>query len=152
MTASDPHPKKRVAVLDTEMSYVDVGEGEPIVFLHGNPTTRKCIAPSFHLPTSKSCSSASEFVSGYFENMCRRMDTHWFGVLSARAGDAPDVELPAAERAILIEAIAAKLDAEYVFPEVAKEMGDAIRTRAARGLYISVAGGELLAEKLTADL
>ena len=31
MTASDPHPRKRVAVVDTEMSYVDVGEGEPIV-------------------------------------------------------------------------------------------------------------------------
>ena len=39
MRASDPHPRKRVAVLDTEMSYVDVGEGEPIVFLHGNPTS-----------------------------------------------------------------------------------------------------------------
>ena len=37
MTASDPHPRKRVAVLYTEMSYVDVGE--PIVFLHGNPTS-----------------------------------------------------------------------------------------------------------------
>jgi hypothetical protein len=36
VAASDPHPRKRVAVLDTEMSYVDVGEGEPIVFLHGN--------------------------------------------------------------------------------------------------------------------
>jgi len=39
MTASDPHRRKRVAVLDTEMSYVDVGEGEPMVFLHGNPTS-----------------------------------------------------------------------------------------------------------------
>jgi haloalkane dehalogenase len=39
MTASDPHPRKRVKVLDTEMSYVDVGEGDPIVFLHGNPTS-----------------------------------------------------------------------------------------------------------------
>ena len=39
MTASDPHPRKRVAVLDTEMSYIDVGEGDPIVFLHGNPTS-----------------------------------------------------------------------------------------------------------------
>jgi haloalkane dehalogenase len=39
MTASDPHPRKRVAVLDTEMSDVDVGEGEPIVFLYGNPTS-----------------------------------------------------------------------------------------------------------------
>ena len=28
----------RVRVLDTEMSYVDVGDGDPIVFLHGNPT------------------------------------------------------------------------------------------------------------------
>jgi haloalkane dehalogenase len=39
MTASDPHPRKRVKVLDSEMSYVDVGEGDPIVFLHGNPTS-----------------------------------------------------------------------------------------------------------------
>jgi haloalkane dehalogenase len=38
MTTSDPHPSKRVKVLDSEMSYVDVGEGDPIVFLHGNPT------------------------------------------------------------------------------------------------------------------
>lgn len=30
--------RKRVAVLDTNMAYVDVGEGDPIVFLHGNPT------------------------------------------------------------------------------------------------------------------
>ena len=39
MSASDPHPRRRVAVLDAEMSYVDVGEGEPMVFLHGNPTS-----------------------------------------------------------------------------------------------------------------
>ncbi len=36
---ADPHPRRRVAVLDTEMSYVDTGEGAPIVFLHGNPTS-----------------------------------------------------------------------------------------------------------------
>jgi len=30
--------RKRVSVLDTTMAYVDVGEGDPIVFLHGNPT------------------------------------------------------------------------------------------------------------------
>jgi len=30
--------RKRVAVLDSHMAYVDVGEGDPIVFLHGNPT------------------------------------------------------------------------------------------------------------------
>ena len=30
--------RKRIAVLDSHMAYVDVGEGDPIVFLHGNPT------------------------------------------------------------------------------------------------------------------
>jgi len=35
----DPYPRKRVSVLDTEMAYVDVGEGDPVVFLHGNPTS-----------------------------------------------------------------------------------------------------------------
>jgi len=37
--AHDPHPRRRIRVLDSEMSYVDVGEGVPIVFLHGNPTS-----------------------------------------------------------------------------------------------------------------
>ena len=39
MTVADPHPRERIGVLDTEMSYVDEGEGDPIVFLHGNPTS-----------------------------------------------------------------------------------------------------------------
>ncbi len=37
--STDAHPRRRVAVLDTEMSYVDTGRGDPIVFLHGNPTS-----------------------------------------------------------------------------------------------------------------
>ncbi|MGH7414016.1 MAG: haloalkane dehalogenase [Candidatus Rokuibacteriota bacterium] len=36
---ADRHPRRRVAVLDTELAYVDVGAGEPVVFLHGNPTS-----------------------------------------------------------------------------------------------------------------
>ena len=35
----DTHRRKRVPVLDTEMCFVDVGEGDPVVFLHGNPTS-----------------------------------------------------------------------------------------------------------------
>ncbi|HZR83993.1 MAG TPA: haloalkane dehalogenase [Candidatus Binatia bacterium] len=31
--------KKRVSVLGREMAYVEVGSGDPIVFLHGNPTS-----------------------------------------------------------------------------------------------------------------
>ena len=33
------YERKRVRALDTEMAYVDVGQGDPVVFLHGNPTS-----------------------------------------------------------------------------------------------------------------
>lgn len=36
--AEDRLPRRRVKALDAEMSYVEVGTGDPIVFLHGNPT------------------------------------------------------------------------------------------------------------------
>jgi len=39
LSVADAHPRKRVRVLDTEIAYVDSGAGEPIVFLHGNPTS-----------------------------------------------------------------------------------------------------------------
>jgi haloalkane dehalogenase len=35
----DPYQRKRVRLLDTEMTYVDLGQGAPVVFLHGNPTS-----------------------------------------------------------------------------------------------------------------
>ena len=34
----DPYDRKRIDVLDSEMSYVDAGSGDPVVFLHGNGT------------------------------------------------------------------------------------------------------------------
>lgn len=59
ISADDPHPRRRAAVLDSEMAYVDTGAGRPVVFLHGNPTssylwrnviphvarTHRCLAP-----------------------------------------------------------------------------------------------------------
>lgn len=38
-SATDPHPRRSIAVRDAQMSYVDLGDGDPIVFLHGNPTS-----------------------------------------------------------------------------------------------------------------
>jgi haloalkane dehalogenase len=38
ISTEDASYRKRMAVLDSHMAYVDVGEGDPIVFLHGNPT------------------------------------------------------------------------------------------------------------------
>ena len=34
-----PYQKQRRQVLGREMAYVEVGEGDPIVLLHGNPTS-----------------------------------------------------------------------------------------------------------------
>ena len=39
ISAADHYTRKRVGVLDSEMAYIDTGEGDPIVFLHGNPTS-----------------------------------------------------------------------------------------------------------------
>ena len=39
MTATSPIAKKRARVLDHSMAYVEAGEGDPIVLLHGNPTS-----------------------------------------------------------------------------------------------------------------
>ena len=39
ISAADPYERRRVDVRDSAMAYVDVGEGDPIVFLHGNPTS-----------------------------------------------------------------------------------------------------------------
>jgi len=37
--ASGRYERRRVAVIDSEIAYVDTGAGDPMVFLHGNPTS-----------------------------------------------------------------------------------------------------------------
>ena len=95
MTASDPHPCKRVAVLDTEMSYVDVGEGEPIVFLHGNPTSSylwrniiphvsdigRCLAPDL---VGMGQSGRSPTYSYRFVDHARYLDAWFDAIVPAR--------------------------------------------------------------------
>ena len=39
MISAREHPKKRIDVLGKTMAYVEMGEGDPIVFQHGNPTS-----------------------------------------------------------------------------------------------------------------
>jgi haloalkane dehalogenase len=39
ISALDALPRRRIAISDSEISYVDIGSGSPIVFLHGNPTS-----------------------------------------------------------------------------------------------------------------
>jgi haloalkane dehalogenase len=95
LTAADPHPRKRVRVLDTEMAYVDTGAGEPIVFLHGNPTSsylwrnviphvggqRRCLAPDL-VGMGESGNSPSG--SYRFVDHARYLDA-WFEALGLAA-------------------------------------------------------------------
>ena len=37
--AADPYARNRVPALDAEIATVDTGQGDPVVFLHGNPTS-----------------------------------------------------------------------------------------------------------------
>src|SRR5712692_3444240 len=90
--STDLHPRRRVAVLDTEMSYVDTGQGAPIVFLHGNPTSSylwrniipylsehgRCLAPDLvgMGQSGKSPTSAYRFV-----DHARYLDA-WFEALN----------------------------------------------------------------------
>ena len=39
ISPDDDYKRQNISVLDTHMSYIDVGRGDPIVFLHGNPTS-----------------------------------------------------------------------------------------------------------------
>jgi len=39
ISAAFPYQKQRRRILGSEMAYVDVGQGDPIVLLHGNPTS-----------------------------------------------------------------------------------------------------------------
>jgi haloalkane dehalogenase len=87
----DHLPRRRIKVLDTEISYIDTGTGEPVVFLHGNPTWsyqwrniipylspyRRCLAPDFVGMgwSGKSPSKAYRFV-----DHVRYMDA-WFEAL-----------------------------------------------------------------------
>ena len=96
ISAADPHPRKRVAVEDSEMSYVDTGgEGPIAVFLHGNPTSSylwrnvikevapvaRCLAPDLI-----GMGDSGESSSGYrFVDHRRYLDA-WF---DAVVGDRP---------------------------------------------------------------
>ena len=39
ISPADPYPRQRVAAAGTELAYIDIGEDDPIVLLHGNPTS-----------------------------------------------------------------------------------------------------------------
>jgi CubicO group peptidase (beta-lactamase class C family) len=73
-------------------------------------------------------------------------------VCSAFPVFAQDVQLDAAKRNALIEAILKNLNEAYVFPEVAKKMEQAVRERIAKKEYDALTSPSALAATLTANL
>ena len=69
----------------------------------------------------------------------------------AQFGPPKDFTITAAEREQVIKGAVAKLNENYVFPDVARKMGDAVTARAAKGEYDSITSAKALADKLTAD-
>ena len=94
ISAEDNHSRSRVNVLDSEMSYVTVGNGHPIVFLHGNPTSSYlwrnviphvsdlgwCLAPDL---VGMGQSAASPSDAYRFLDHARYLDA-WFEALDLR--------------------------------------------------------------------
>jgi haloalkane dehalogenase len=97
ISAAFPYQKKRRRVLARETSYVEVGEGDPIVLLHGNPTSSylwrnvlphlqslgRCIAPdligmgdSDKLPNSDPGSYRFVEHRRYLDALLETLDVH----------------------------------------------------------------------------
>jgi hypothetical protein len=68
------------------------------------------------------------------------------------AKDQKPLPIDAAQRAKVIDATLKQLDDNYVFPDVAKKMRQAIEARVERKEYDAIETGQELAEKLTAHL
>jgi hypothetical protein len=67
-------------------------------------------------------------------------------------GSLADFKVDAATRQRVIDAAVAKLDSNYVFPEVSTKMAAALRARAKKGEYESVSNGIVFASLLTEHL
>lgn len=91
ISAVDPYERHRLSILDSEMAYVDTGTGDPIVFLHGNPTSSylwrnviaqvegngRCLAPDL---IGMGQSGKNPAGSYRFVDHARYLDA-WFGAL-----------------------------------------------------------------------
>ena len=75
ISSQDDHPRRRINSGGVNVAYVDTGEGDPIVFLHGNPTSSylwrniiphatplgRCLAPDLMGMGESGCSSNGSY-------------------------------------------------------------------------------------------
>jgi haloalkane dehalogenase len=136
ISAAFPYEKQRRRVLGREMAYVEVGEGDPIVLLHGNPTSSylwrnvlphlqplgRCIAPdligmgdSEKLPNSGPGSYRFVEHRRYIDALLEALDVHervTLEALRSEAGEAMVLQNNYFIEEILPNAIQRKLSGE----------------------------------------
>ncbi len=91
ISPADPHPRKKLELIGTWISYADTGAGDPIVFLHGNPTSSylwrnviphlaslgRCVAPDL---VGMGASGPSATGAYRFEDHARHLDAFFEGL------------------------------------------------------------------------
>ena len=91
----DPFERQRLPIIDTEIAFVDTGAGDPIVFIHGNPTYSylwrniipyltpdgRCLAPDLAGMGDSGKSAAGSY---RFVDHARYLDA-WLGALAQSA-------------------------------------------------------------------
>ena len=91
ISAADPHPRKKLELINTWISYADTGAGDPVVFLHGNPTSSylwrniipylaphaRCLAPDL---IGMGASGPSATGTYRFEDHARHLDAFFEGL------------------------------------------------------------------------
>src|SRR5215472_9680553 len=92
VSSTDPHLRHKLELMGTRMSYADTGTGDPMVFLHGNPTSSylwrnviphlkplaRCIAPDL---IGMGASGASATHSYRLADHSRHLDAFLEGIV-----------------------------------------------------------------------
>lgn len=104
-----------------------------IFLMHGSRTVRKAIA----LPL------VSVMTSVLFAGLLAASAVH---------GQDTDRTIDKSERSLVIDALVERVQKIYVLPDVARQMGQSMRDRDARGEYNAITSGNELAKALTRDL
>jgi haloalkane dehalogenase len=78
-SANDPFERRSVPVLDTTMSFIDAGAGDPVVFLHGNPTSSylwRNVIPTSRRPPAPGAGPGGNGAFGQVRNGSYRFVDH----------------------------------------------------------------------------
>jgi haloalkane dehalogenase len=150
ISPDDPFSRRTIEVLGARMAYIDEGEGDPIVFLHGNPTSSylwrnviphlrssgRCIAPDLiGMGGSDKPDIAYRFVdharylAAFLDALALRRITFVLHDWGSALGFDWTTRHPNRVSAIaFMEAILTPLESWSQFPDAARETFQALRT------------------------